>query len=432
MVIGAGSADFGPGIIADLLIEPALRGSEVCLVDVDPGALSLMTGLAERMNAEWDAGCRITSSPDRRDVLPGARFVIVSIARERERRWRMDWELPLRFGLRQPLGENGGPAALFHGARNIPPFLEICRDVERLCPRAHVLNFTNPVPRVVLAGRRYTRARVVGLCHQLLKGIGIVSRRLGRAPDSMRITAAGLNHFTWFLEIRDKSSGENLYPKLVRTVKTSRAGDEPLSRDLYDIFGLFPTAGDSHLSEYLPWCHDPRTRPWRKYRLPLYPWSKMEQRRIALRKRLAALSSGRGSLDPLRKFSGERAAPFIVSTLHNKGSLEPAINLPNKGYIRNLPDDAVVEVPAKIWAKGPEGMRVGSLPPGIASLCERQIEIADLAVEAAVNGDRKKALRALVLDPMISDLGQARGILKDLLEAHRDMLPQFRKRGRGQ
>jgi len=428
VVIGAGSADFGPVIIADLLLEPSLKGSEVCLVDIDPEALDLTKGLAERMNAEWKSGCRISAETDRRKSLSGASFVIVSIAIEREQRWRMDWEIPLKFGIRQPLGENGGPAALIHGARSIPPFLDICRDVERLCPKAFVLNFTNPVPRVTLAARRYTRARVIGLCHQLYRGIGNVSRWLKRPPESMRITAAGLNHFSWFLEIQDRKTGKSLYPELIRRLRKLPADDPPLSRELFDIFGLFPTPGDSHLSEYLPWCHDPTTKPWKRYKLPLYPWAKMEKRRVALRRKFAALASGRGTINPFKKFSGERAAPFIASVLKDNGNLELALDIPNKGYIENLPEGAVVEVPSRVWSSGPEGLHVGALPKGIASLCRRQIDIADLAVDAAVLGNRQLALRALVLDPMVNDLTAARQMLDALLNANKDFLPQFRKK----
>jgi len=428
VVIGAGSADFGPAIIADLLQEPALKGSEICLVDIDPDALGLVKVLVERMNTEWKAGCRISAETDRRKPLIGASFVIVSIAIEREKRWRMDWEIPLKFGIRQPLGENGGPAGLIHGARSIPPFLDICRDVERLCPKAFVLNFTNPVPRVTLAGRRYTRARVIGLCHQLFRGIGNISRWLKRPPESMRITAAGLNHFSWFLEIHDRKTGKSLYPELIRILRKLPADDQPLSREIFDIFGLFPIPGDSHLSEYLPWCHDPLTKPWKRYKLPLYPWAKMERRRVSLRRRFARLASGKGSINSFKKFSGERAAPFIASVLKNNGSLELAIDIPNKGYIENLPDGAIVEVPSRVWASGPEGVCVGALPKGIASLCRRQIEIADLAVDAAVLGNRPLALRALVLDPTVNDLTSARQMLDALLKAHKDLLPQFRKK----
>ena len=149
---------------------------------------------------------------DRRQALPGAEFVVVSIAVDRERTWKLDFEVPKRHGVRHVLGENGGPGALFHAARNVPPMLAICRDMEELCPDALLVNFTNPEPRMCLAVSRYSKVRVVGLCHQVYYGLRMAAHVLGRAQADLDLKAAGINHFTWISDLRDRRTGQDLLP----------------------------------------------------------------------------------------------------------------------------------------------------------------------------------------------------------------------------
>jgi alpha-galactosidase len=158
VVIGAGSASFGTSTLASLMQSRLLAGSTIALVDIDEQALSDMTRLANRLNEEWQAGMTIEASADRRKVLAGAGFVIVSIeVSPREKLWRLDWEIPLKHGLRQPYGENGGPGGLMHACRQIGPFLEIVSDLQDLCPAAWLINFSNPLPRIVRAVTRLQR-----------------------------------------------------------------------------------------------------------------------------------------------------------------------------------------------------------------------------------------------------------------------------------
>src|SRR5512135_3791684 len=162
VLIGAGSVSFGTGTLCDLFAaREELRGSTIALVDINPASLQLMAQVAQRLNAATGEPFVIQATTDRCQALPGAQFVITSIAVKRNERWRLDFQIPLSHGVKHVLGENGGPGGVFHAMRNIPIMLDICRDIERLCPNALVINFSNPEGRLCLAATRYTSLQFV-------------------------------------------------------------------------------------------------------------------------------------------------------------------------------------------------------------------------------------------------------------------------------
>ena len=444
VIIGAGSASFGPAILGDILQCRSLEGSTIALCDLNAQGLELIARLAERANREWGAGMRIEASTERTELLPGAQFVITSIAVERERLWRQDWEVPARYGMRQPLGENGGPGAAFHTARNAPAILSICRDMERLCPDAWLLNFTNPVPRMTLVAHRYSRIKAVGLCHQIGMGYAIVAYALAKelglerpagdewglyglghqAQELLDIKAAGINHFTFMLDIRDKRTGEDLYPLFKKRLAELPPDFQPLTRRIYDAFGLCPATGDGHLAEYTHWTHDPQTKPWQRYGLKLYDWDGAAKERDRMWREIEAMVAGEELRGRLRSGSGERAVPIIDAILQNRNQYELAVDIPNEGYIPNLPEGAIVEVPAVASGFGVRGVGVGPLPEGIAALCRTQITVASLAVDAAILGSKELLLQALLVDPMVNDIDQARAMMEEMLRLQAPYLPQ--------
>jgi alpha-galactosidase len=451
VVIGVGSASFGPSILSDLLQCDHLHGSTIALCDINEQGLDMMVRLAKRLNREWDAGMTIEASTDRRDLLPGAEFVIVAIAVDRDKCWRQDWQIPLKYGIRQPLGENGGPGALFHTARNAPMILGICRDMEVLCPAALLMNFTNPVPRMTLVASRYSKVKPVGLCHQIGMGYAIVALVLGKELgfdfeyegdewalyeivfghteqiyEALDIKAAGLNHFTFMLDIRRRRTGEDLYPLFVQRLREFTPVIQPLSQRILEAFGVFPATGDGHLAEYVHWAHDPKTKPWEKYHLEPYDWDAAEKRRDEMWCEIKRMVEGGPIVGSVKRGSGELAIPIIGGVLENRNAYEVAADIPNEGYISNLPDGAIVEVPVVASRLGVRGVGVGPLPEPIAALCRTQITVASLAVDAAVTGSKELALQALLVDPMVNDIDQARALLHEMLEVQRDYLPQFR------
>ena len=461
VIIGAGSASFGPTTLATIVRNQALRGSELALVDLDEQAVTNAARVATRMSDAWGADMTISATSDRQEALPGATHVVVSIeVPPREELWRLDWEIPVRHGLRQPYSENGGPGGMMHTFRQVPGHIAIAKDMEELCPEAWIILFSNPLPRLVRAIRKYTNIKVVGKCHQINVGYALVAALLGKkygidVPDNVvlhsdpanvavihtlsqagrerfAITSAGLNHFIWLIDIHDRETGEDLYPALRAAAQSAgRPGGvpgtlEPLALDMFRLFGRLPIAGDTHLSEYLPWLYDPAARPWETYQLPLYDWGGNESVREALQSIMAAMASGDMPVDGMRDAPSEGATELIAALGGDDAYIDETVNVPNQGAISNLPDETIVELPAVVGSFGIRPAQIGALPAPIAELCRREAALVELVVDAAVTGDRDIALQALTLDPMINDIGRARAILDDYLKEFAKYLPQSR------
>ena len=455
VVIGAGSASFGLNTVAALLGSARLRGSQLLLVDRNPETLGLMHALAIRLNREWAAEMSLGACTQVADALPGAHFVVSAIeVPPRERLWRQDYEIPLRHGVRQPYSENGGPGGFAHAARTIGPVLEIVQAMEAACPDAWFINYSNPMVRICDAIHRYSKIRAVGLCHQIYAGYGLVGYllsdrlgfdleaflaqeestgaaklplgKIGRAVAPLiDIKAAGLNHFTWMLDVRDRRTGEDLYPLVAERWAQAPASFQPLTWRVYRAFGLMPIPADGHLCEYLPWLTNPATRPWEKYDIHLYDWDEAERRRDRGLADIALMGKGEQAIDRLRSADSEGALEMIESIAGAGNHYHLALNLPNRGYITNLPPEGIVEVPGVVSGAGPQDLAVGSLPEPVAELLRREMAVGRLAVDAAVSGDRQAALQCLLLDPVIGDLDLAQEILDDYLETYRQYLPAF-------
>src|SRR5574339_1061823 len=301
-VIGAGSASFGENTLSAIMRSKKLRGSTLALVDRNAESLAVVRRLAERLNREWDAQFTIASYTDHEEALPGSRFVVNAIeVGARENLWKRDFEIPLKYGVRQPYAENGGPGGFAHAARNIGPIMRIAHHMEEACPDAWFVNFTNPMIRICDAVNRHSKIKAVGLCHQIYAGYTMVGVALARdlgieVPEELTglhaavdqfaaqhrvrqqvvplidIRAAGLNHFTWMLSIHDRRTGEDLYPLFRKRFFELEPSFEPLTRDVFSAFDLFPVPGDTHLCEYLPWSSDAQTKPWETYNIRLYDW----------------------------------------------------------------------------------------------------------------------------------------------------------------
>jgi alpha-galactosidase len=246
-----------------------------------------------------------------------------------------------------------------------------------------------------------------------------------QAMARLDIKAAGLNHFTWMLDLRDQQTGEDLYPLFAERWAGLDPSFEPLTRRVYQAFDWFPIPGDEHLCEYLPWVTDPLTKPWEKYDVSLYEWELWQQIRSFSHDNISQMANGELGISDLRRSDSEGALEIIESIAGADNHYHLAVNIPNQGYIPNLPEGAIVEVPGLVSGSGVQGIGVGPLPEPIAELCRRETTVARLCVDAAVNGDRQAALQCLLLDPVITDLDVARQVLDDYLEMYRENLPQF-------
>lgn len=454
-VIGAGSASFGENTLAAIMRSKKLRGSHLALVDRNAQSLDIVHRLANRLNKEWDANFTISAHANHKDALDGANFVVSAIeVGPREELWKSDYDITLKYGVHQPYAENGGPGGFIHAARNIVPLMEIVRDMEQVCPDAWFINFTNPMVRICDAVNRHSKIKVVGLCHQIYAGYGMVgvalAKELGiqvpaglegmhadviqhplqhevkrQAVPLLDIRAAGTNHFSWIMSVHDKRTGEDLYPLLRKRFFELDEKFEPLTRRIFHDFGMFPVPGDTHLCEYLPWMSDPITKPWDKFNIRLYDWELMAGLRDFSLDRLNEMANGNMSIEGLSDSDSEGALEMIENVACAGNHYHLAANLPNAGQISNLPYGAIVETPVMVDGVGIHPVYMGALPEAVAELCRRELMIAQLSVDAAVEGNYEKALQCLLLDPMIHDLDSAKYILDDYLQTYKEHLPQF-------
>jgi alpha-galactosidase len=453
--IGAGSYSFGLTTLVSLLRSPTLKGSELVLVDRNETHLDTMLKLVEWLDGVWDSQMKLSAHTHHHEALEGAKFVINAIeVGDREALWESDFLIPLKHGVRQPYAENGGPGGFAHAARNIIPILEIAWDMENLCPDALFINFTNPMQRICAAVHRHSKIKVVGLCHQLGAGYAMVGKALAddldftippsftsthaspeyipgmqdaslQAVEKVKITAAGVNHFTWMLALRDRQTGEDLYPLFRKRWDELPEMFEPLTRRVFNTFGLFPIPGDEHLCEYLPWVSDPTTKPWKKFEVELYEWQQHSREREENWDDLNKALQLKSNPEKFVPDYSEGALEVIENIQKDSDFLWEAVNVPNKGQVPNLPEGAIIELPGLLNADGVMGVHVGVMPDGIAELLRREITVSHLTADAVVQGDRRLALQALLLDPVIRDMDTADQILEDYLRTYKQYLPTF-------
>ncbi|MFX0123685.1 MAG: hypothetical protein ACFFAE_08590 [Candidatus Hodarchaeota archaeon] len=447
VIIGAGSASFGLENLGGIMQHEALKGSTLALIDINEGNLELIAALAHRMNEEWKSNMHILSTTNRKEVLSDADFVILSVAVDREKTWIKDHKIGLKHGIWH-YAENGGPGSFGHTARGLAFIMPILYDIHDFAPDSWLINFTNPVPRIQYAAN-YANLKCVSYCHQLWHGYSIVGRILAKdlgitehldwvyewtdesfekqglftikAVLEYDILAAGLNHFTWMIDIRRQETGEDLYPVVRSEVLNLPPNFEPLTQDVFRTFGFLPIPGDCHLCEYLPFTMT--KEKWARYNIALYDFKRGEKKRDQMWQQIQEMASGKRSLAYLIPNPFDRGEHIIAGIYSNANSFEPALNITNNGAISNLPDDAVVEVPVTLNRLNASGLRIGALPEGIAALCQQEISIAKLITKASIEGDREAALQAFVL--MVDDFKLAEKLLDEYIQTHKEYLPQF-------
>lgn len=480
VLVGAGSREFGPASIRDLLLSDALceSGLDIVLMDLDASELPRMKAYAEAVARRLGRSPKLSVTTRLADALPGADAVVMAIELDRYFYWAQDFHIPRTFGFQQIYGENGGPGGLFHALRNMGPCVDVARAMEEHCPDAWLLNYTNPLTKLCEAQSRLSDVRVVGLCHGVFHGIEQMARILGVPTGQLDARASGINHFTWFESVRDRESGEDLYPRLKEREREAHLlhdWDEiALSRILYRVFGRFPSPGANHIGEYLGWAqeflgssvvqffYDPvEGAPWETGEVPTWiynladhptdmpafpggPVPRMkptrEQRAAAAEARAAraeggsgtGASPGNGSASPGGlEFpgpltpSGELAVPLLEGILCGVDTYLDAVNIPNRGHVPGLPDGSVVEVPARVDANGLHPRKMNRLPEGILSLLRTQTSIHQLLVDAFDRGSRQTLLQALMLDPTTHSYRAAVNLINEMFRVQGDVLPEM-------
>ncbi|MFQ5677203.1 MAG: alpha-galactosidase, partial [bacterium] len=332
VLVGAGSKEFGPASIRDILLSNALGNCDLSLVlmDINEKGLRAHQKYAEDVARRLKRKVKISHTTGLQEALAGADFVITSIETRRYFYWSQDFHLPRKYGFSQIYGENGGPGGLFHALRNYQPMFDIAKAMERICPEAWMLNYTNPLTKICEMLTKCTKVKIIGLCHGVFQGKKQIARLLEMDVNELKAYASGLNHFTWFHSVQHAKTGEDLYPKLQE--RESKAHwlaewDEiALSRVLYRVFGLYPSPGANHIGEYIRWAseflassklqyfYDPRdSDPWKENKVPTFLYN-LDTHPTATpfnpEKPIAALYVKKKEFDPDEIYpSGELASP---------------------------------------------------------------------------------------------------------------------------
>jgi alpha-galactosidase len=426
--VGAGSAVFARQLMTDILAIDGLDEGAFALVDVDSTRLELARQIAERLVELSGKRWSVTASTERTEVLEGSDYVINSIEVAGLEHVRADYEIPMRYGVDQCIGDTTGPGGIFKALRTGPVWLEIVADVARLAPRARVINYSNPMSILTLAAARSCDLEVVGLCHSVQGTSRQLASYLGIPYDRITWRCAGINHNAWFTTL--ESDGEDLYPLLRRRAGIPEIYEEdPVRFEVMLHLGAFVTESSGHFSEYVAYF---RKRPdlLAKYTRAGYlgesgfyannwpVWRRANDELIA--------SMLRGETPVPRERSHEYASAIIEAielgrdaTIHG--------NVRNAGWVDNLPDGCV-EVECRVSRGGLQPVHFGALPEQLAALNRSHMAVHELVVEALLERDRQKAKYALMLDPLtaaVCSLEEIDRLFEEMWDAERASLTAF-------
>jgi alpha-galactosidase len=421
-LIGAGSVEFTRIIVADLVAFPELADLTISLHDIDEERLATAEALVRQLDTQAGSSLKVEAHADRRAALDGADFVVNEIQVGGFDATLRDFRIPAKYGLRQTIADTLGVGGIFRGLRTIPVIVEIADDMAEVCPEALLLNYANPMAMLVwgvLDGARFDN--IVGLCHSVQNTHEELAAIVGVPHEEIDYLTAGLNHQAFVL--RFERDGESLYPLLDRAIQRDPDGLARRVRvELYRQFGHFPTESSEHSAEYVPWFmgHDDQIE---RYRVPVDEYIRRSEENLEeYEDTKRALAEGR---DLSLEGENELAPRYIHSIVTGTPRIEYG-NVRNDGLIDDLPDGCCVEVPCKIDQNGVQPIAVGALPTQCAALNRTFLNVVELTVQAALEGNRKHVYRAVLLDPNAGatlTIEQAHRMVDELIEAHGELMP---------
>ena len=425
--IGAGSTVFAKNLIGDILSYPELAESTITLYDIDAERLRTSEIVARKLAQALDAHPTIEATTDRCAALEGADYAIAMFQVGGYRPATViDFEIPKRYGLEATIADTLGVGGIMRALRTIPVFLDMCRDMQAVCPDVLLLNYVNPMAMLCWALSRATPIKTVGLCHSVQGTAEQLANDIGVPIEEIDYLCAGINHMAFYL--RFERNGEDLYPRIQQVIDEGRVPD--WNRVRYEMFrrlGYFVTESSEHFAEYTPWFIK-RGRPdlIERFNIPLDEYLRRCERQIdgweALRREME---------DEGKPITHTRSHEYGSGIIHSIETGTPRVvygNVQNTGLIGNLPPGCCVEVPCLVDANGVQPVHVGALPPHLAALMQTNINVQALTVEAALTGKREHIYHAAMLDPHTAaelDLDQIWSLVDDLLDAHADWLPAF-------
>ncbi len=432
--IGAGSLGFTRGLVRDVLTFPLLSDATLALMDVDAERLEFAQSSVRRIVEMGNYPAKVEATMDRAEALRGADIVLVTILANGVDVWRHDIEIPKKYGVDTNIGDTRGPSGIFRALRTIPVMLEIARDMERYCPDATMLNYTNPMVMLCRAMQRETSIKLTGLCHSVQGTAEMLARWIGAPMEEVTYTCAGINHMAWYLKY--EWNGKDAYP-LIRQAVVERPEiyqEEIVRNEMFLHLDYYVTESSGHNSEYNWWF---RKRPdlIEQYCTHGTGWNPGEYAYV-INRYLEREAKWRddakkwfASETPISLERGHEYAAYIINALQGGEPFEFNGNVRNTSLITNLPQNACVEVP--VWAsrKGLSPVYVGALPPSVAMLTNLTSSLEELAVEGALSGDPHLVFQAIAHDPLTASmlsLAEIKRMVNEMFAFNRPYLPQFK------
>jgi alpha-galactosidase len=432
--IGAGSFGFTRGLVRDVLTFERLKDSTLALMDVDDERLEYSTRAVDRIIKEGKYPAKVIATKDRARALDGADAVLCTILAGDVDVWQHDILIPRKFGIDTNVGDTRGPSGIFRALRTIPVMLGICKDMEKRCPDAILLNYTNPMAMLCRAMQRASKIRVSGLCHSVQGTAMMLAKWIGAPYEEIDYVSAGINHLSWFIKFEWK--GKDAYPLIRRAMKDKKVyNEEQVRNEMFLAMGYYVTESSGHNSEYNWWF---RKRPdlIEKYCTHGTGWNpgeyayilkEYQARKRTWKKEIKSWLTQPGALDLKR---GHEYAASIINAYLGGAMFEFNGNVPNKGLITNLPPDCCVEVPVIANRRGFNPIHVGALPPQCAALTGINAAVEEMAVEAALTGNADLVYQAICYDPLtaaVCSLAETRQMVKAMFAKNKPYLPQFKR-----
>jgi alpha-galactosidase len=429
VLLGAGSAAFTSGLLADLISE----GSEwdIRLVDIDPSNLDVAFLLGKRMIESQGASISLSRTLDRCEAIAGADVVVATIAVGGRRAWEKDVFYPRKYGIFQPVGDTIMPGGIFRALRMIPTMVEIAKDMGEIAPDAHFFNYSNPMAAICRGIRKAADVPVIGLCHGIPGTQRYLADFLGVDIGRCEFNWVGINHLTWIFEFRVDHT--DAWPQVRKRCEALEAegnpygGDEqnPFSWELFRIFGAFPAVLDRHVTEFFPQFFRSGNHYGERLGVSRFSFEKTIQGGDESFRRMADQAYEKSALDQtlFNRAEGEHEQLVdILRALDRKEATNFSVIVPNTGQVNNLPRDFVLECPAQISSRGIHPLEIGTIPTGLSATVEKALYIIELTVEAALERDRKKLLQAIIMDGSVSSIQAAERLTDEMIEIHKDYL----------
>ena len=430
VLIGAGSSVFGLGTVSDIFKSTVLEGSTIVLHDINSKNLSTTKEIAENYRDTLNYNYNIEATTNRKKALKDADFCIISIeVGNRFDLWDQDWKIPLQYGVKQIYGENGGPGGLFHSLRIIPAILEICEDINSICPEAFVFNYSNPMQRICHAATtKFPNMKFVGLCHEIMSMKKQLPNLMETDFSNIEFKAGGLNHLSILIEakykdtrkdgysiIRDKF--ENYYSQIINQYddyhKSKPGGERGVFFQLYKDYGYVPITTDSHLGEYIQWAHNVADHD----AINEF-YSNYKKHCLSFHDNIRSISK---FFEPNKEVY-ERVIPIIEAIINDHEYIEAAVNIPNRNFINQLPNGIVVEVPAIVNKDGISGIKLENYPTPFALLLNNQVGTIELTTQAVLDKSKHCAYLAMLVDPVVDDPNAAKRLLNTMIEVQHEYL----------